>query len=307
MRTTIRSASEIERKYLLNLDPVYHYTSPDSMIQILEKRQLWFTRFDCLNDAGEGKYIQSVFSKVIQRFREEGGTDESFLNEIEGIIPNYHFYFRILDNTLKEYEDDEVSYAEDKKSKPYLCCFSKKNDLLPMWNYYSKNNRFEGYNLGFSFNEMVRNHENIDLFQIVYDENDQISIIKDDIEIVYENYTVNHHGIDTCKQRLNSILSRRSMQFKDKAFKNEEEVRLVYWEPEDDNNLVIDSKPIKYRSKCGIVIPYIEVEFERKQIESLMIGPLIQTEIAEKTVKELLKSNDYSDVKVEHSRIPIRY
>lgn len=96
------------------------------------------------------------------------------------------------------------------------------------------------------------------------------------------------------------------MQFKNKAFEHEQEVRLVYWVSDDENdNLGV--KEIKYRQKNGIVIPYFQVHFDDEQVKSLMVGPLIQAEIADSTINDMLIHRGYSGVKVTHSEIPIRY
>ena len=48
---------------------LYHYTSPDGLEKILNKHRLWFTRYDCLNDYSERKYLLNVYASVCEKFK----------------------------------------------------------------------------------------------------------------------------------------------------------------------------------------------------------------------------------------------
>ncbi len=65
------------------------------------------------------------------------------------------------------------------------------------------------------------------MFQVIYDDHDQVSILEHAIKNVYTNYSLHHHGIETCKKSIDSVLSSKSVYFKNKAFDHEQEVRLV--------------------------------------------------------------------------------
>ena len=286
---------------------IYHYTSPEGLINILDKKQLWFSRFDCLNDASEGKYIQEVFSKTILKLRKEKEVDETFLNAIEDVKPNFLHFFRITGQPKDFNKDVQVIRGVRKASKPYLCCFSRNRDSLPMWNYYSKGDQFEGYNIGFHYEETLQIHENIEVMRVIYRESEQIQILKEEIKNIAAMFYGDQNSADLCRYNLVAILSARAIQFKNKAFEHEQEMRLVYWEPEDDNNIEVDKETVYYRQKRGIVIPYLKTGFDKEQIRSLTIGPLIQADIAEKTVNDMLMNKQFSRIKITHSDIPIRY
>ena len=106
-----------------------------------------------------------------------------------------------------------------------------------------------------------------------------------------------------CRGDIASILSSRSIQFKNKAFSHEKEVRLVYWEPEDTNDIEFNKETMNY----GIIIPYLKITFSKEQIKSLRIGPLIQKDVAEESAREMFASKGFYNIKIDHSNIPIRY
>ncbi len=156
MTSVIFAPCEAEKKYWNVPDIVFHYTSPDSLVEIINAKQLWFSRFDCLNDTGEGKYIQEIYARVLDKLRSENQIDGDFLNKVEGVKPSYCRFFRQPGKQGTKSDDGVTVYEGfDVTTKPYICCFSKEDDSLPMWNYYSKNGSYEGYNIGFHYRETV--------------------------------------------------------------------------------------------------------------------------------------------------------
>lgn len=104
--------------------PIYHYTSIGGLSGILEKKKLRFTNIRYMNDkdeviAGIDAFVQqSNFSpEETERIR------QSFANV-----------------------DDQV----------FVCCFSEGADLLPLWNYYTKEINNQGYNIEFDYKDLLR-------------------------------------------------------------------------------------------------------------------------------------------------------
>lgn len=313
MNSIISPPCDAEKKYFDLPEVIFHYTTPEGLINILDQKELWFSRFDCLNDESEGKYILSVYKKAVESLFIEKEIDAWFLEQIEDVRPDFLHFFRLAGETerinkLEKKEGEAIGISGiGKSAKPYLCCFSMERDSLPMWNYYSKGNRYEGYNIGFRYKETIQKCENVDVLRVIYNETDQVLILKAIIDNAYKNYTLCQHSIELCRRLITSALSSRSLQFKHEAFEYEKEVRLVLWEPE--NYVLIDLKKeiLHYRQKKGIIIPFYKVAFNKGQVKSLMIGPLIQTKIATDTAKSMLINKEYSDVIIDYSRIPIRY
>jgi hypothetical protein len=102
------------------------------------------------------------------------------------------------------------------------------------------------------------------------------------------------------------VLSTRGMQFKNPAYIHEEEVRLIYWRPERDSTIEIKAQQLYYRQTQGIITPYLKIHNINSSVRSVMIGPLIKMDIAEKTLNCMVNNNGLA-VEIEHSTIPIRY
>lgn len=303
MASWVIKVSQVARNYASIPTTIYHYTSPNGLIGIITNKELWFSRFDCLNDAGEGQYVTDVYKKAIHSLR--GKINDKFLDNIYDVEPDFRQFFKIKDGLVEP--RNNLRLERSVTATPYLCCFSQYNDSLPMWNYYSKGGQYEGYNVGFNYLPIVDSNENVNVYRAIYKEEDQISILATRIEEGYVNYSEHDNSIELIRHRLKKELSTRGIQFKHPAFEHENEVRLVYWRPNDDDNLENKKEKIYYRQIHGIVIPYIKLGVKLEEVvQSVTIGPLIKRDVAEKTVKCLLNENGIS-IPIEKSELPVRY
>lgn len=306
--SVLHMLSDAEKKYLEIPSVIYHYTSPEGVISIIDKHELWFSRFDCLNDASEGAYINDVYARAIGKLQRSKEIEKDFLDKIKDVKPDYYRFFKLYgEDSILNSDGSEVTLGILRTTKPYLCCFSTDRDSLPMWNYYSKDGQYEGYNIGFVYDKTVKDKENINVVKVIYSQKDQDEIMTKTIKNMYENHTVYGYDIKRCRESMASILSSRSIQFKNKAFQHEKEVRLIYWEPEKTEGIEYKQEEKSYRQKKGIIIPFLKIKFEKDQINSLMIGPLIQADIAENTAKQMLAELGYTGIEIKNSKIPIRY
>lgn len=115
---------------------VYHYTSVEGFKSILENKKLWFSGIQYMNDASE---MLEASNCCKEYFIQKHGDEET------PVIKEY------LD---KQYEE---LFEKEKKKNIFVCCFSLGNDELPIWNYYCKDNKVQGYNLAFKLSELIDN------------------------------------------------------------------------------------------------------------------------------------------------------
>lgn len=68
-------------------DTIYHYTSPQGLLGILENKQVvfWFSRYDCMNDISEGKNVLEVYNEVCEELTNEKKMDNDFVKAIKDI------------------------------------------------------------------------------------------------------------------------------------------------------------------------------------------------------------------------------
>ena len=96
-------------------------------------------------------------------------------------------------------------------------------------------------------------------------------------------------------------------QFKKEAFKNENEYRFVITEYTDILQKHNRAFQIKNRIQNGLIIPYIELDFDKDSVSVITTYPTIKQDYYKAGVESLLHQNEYHQTKVEISDIPLRY
>jgi len=277
--------------------PIYHYTSPNGFLDIIKENKLWFTRYDCLNDYTEREYIFDVFKSVCEKLVETKQISKKLYDDIIDL--------EIDKKEFLPYYDDSLYYGEF-ESEYYICCFSRDRDSLPMWNYYSKDNRYEGYNLEFSSDiiDYLRNKNrkcSMKVFDVIYDKQEQEKRIGGAILKLED--IIDKNNKKSFKRELAEFIKTYAFVFKNPCFQHEKETRIILIIPKEGNSFY----PIQYRNSNGCIVPYVEYEFDKDSMTGVTIGPLINAEIAEKTVWRMLKDNGYLSDNIVKSKVPIRF
>lgn len=293
-----------------------HYTSPDALINIINKGTLRFTHCEFLNDAEEYNYIFELLEdeklkkhelySFIKKIVEETGRGNSGLFYLEP-VKNSRFY-RI------------------KKGDYYVFSASKDDDSLPMWCYYTKNRNYYGYAIKLDINRIsVGLNEEDGKFlygRVVYDREKQINILinkaveldkryKKQIEETREEEPY----LDEMQSDFFDFIQMIRIFIKRPEFKHEKEVRIAL--------LTQPSKKIQmgFNHVNGMVRPYVEYTFADKiPIKGIRMSPSIDYESAKKGLVYLLgekgyfggkNNNDLSsddvDKFVKQSNIKLRY
>ena len=292
-------------------DQLYHYTSPSGLSSILfnnpKNMVLWASRYDVQNDASEGEIALELYKKVCEEVCEE---IEAHIRKSVG--------FDNISPTRTIPMQPKIN-GQYKKTRPecesYICCFSKCSDSLPMWNYYSKGNNYEGYNIGLnvdSFNHSLKTcYEDLEvstsIYPVIYDEKEQEDLIRKFIQEILHEYDSKYN--DAIRYVVSNQLMMWKLLFKNKCFEHEKEVRAII-----NVAKTTTTRPspvnIKYRSNGIYLIPYIEMELDKNCLKTLTFGPQLwneeQCQHQIKIVKDMLKVNHYS-ADVEISTIPVRY
>lgn len=289
-------------------DIIYHYTSPMGLLGIVitDRIVLRFSKLDCLNDISEGKHVLEIYGNICKELHEENRINDCFYEEIIKIELDNREAFITKD------QKDNVANGVFLDADKYICCFSKKRDLLPMWNYYSKAGKYEGYNIGINCESIMQMDKDIDdgqkhifqLLQVIYSDKEKKEIIRKVIEDVYKPYNEGLIEIKTVKSLISQVLTNYSIIFKNSCFQHEEEVRAVLTIPKEREHSKYE---IKYRTVNGYIVPYIDVNFVKESIREITIGPLLKDNVAENALNDFLKNSGYSDIQVYKSNIPVRY
>ena len=284
----------------------YHYTSPMGMVGILKGKKIWFTDSDYLNDSSEGHDVFNVIRKVLNNndHRYKKGFPQEIKKAIGGII----------DNNVQR--------------KTFLCCFSRDNDSLPMWNYYVKNQNSIGFNIQFDgkrlfdlVSEYYRNYDHnklieIKKFGLIYEDDTKSTIIRDILVCCNKYWTddntskINKSIISEFKKIIYDLRYR----FKDSHFSSEKEIRIMISMSDNIFNSMLkrtDELEIKVRDIKNMYVPYIEVPFNSNEIEYLIkeigVSPTLNDTLAINSVKTLLQKYGFTKCKILKSKIPLRY
>ncbi len=206
---------------------LYHYTTQEGLLGILEKDCIWATHYRYLNDASEGQIVSKLLNDELTN-RNCDECDEGVRSQGETII------------------------SEITSQDVYATSFSEEGNLLSQWRAYSGNSG--GYSIGFSPNylEAIGKHffKNITgphylpdnpLIQCQYFEDDVERQLKEKIQKAVDSYIAEaerKHTLPFTEQigrntpagiarRHFRDFSRECAITKDNAFHEEREWRLV--------------------------------------------------------------------------------
>lgn len=299
---------------------LFHYTSPDGLLGILQPdgtAKLWFTQYDSLNDTKERTDILDFLKVYCELCVLEKRMGQEFADLIRRVS--------LSDEELISYPGDVATVIDlfgdgvdtytDFKYLPcytYLCCFSRDPDLLPMWNYYTKSNRYEGYSVGFLSNlfqqeESFEKGYSIELKRVLYSHREK-SYLCDKLLLPLNEIYLDASADE--KERIAQIVEDKinSLQFvfKDPCFEHEKEVRAILKIP---RNPVTSNNPFdrKYRNSNGYIVPYVEYPIPPNSVSSITVAPLLQPEISKKNVESMLRQYGHSHAYVQTSSVPIRF
>jgi len=280
---------------------LYHYTTQQGLLGILEKGCIWATHYRYLNDTSEGHIVSKLlFEELAKR-----SDDEGVISQGETI--------------LSEVTSQDV----------YVTSFSAHGNLLSQWRAYSGESG--GYSIGFSPNylEAIGKHfiNNLPrprytpdnpLIPCQYFNGDVERQLKDKIPKVVDSYIAEAEGTKRTPPPTGQVgrhtpagialrhfwdFSRDCAITKDYAFHEEREWRLVV-------HLRQFAKDVFFRQGRSMLIPYLKIPLtcpeQRVEIKRVFVGPCPNPAEARKSVKMLLEKHGIWNVDIKDSLIPYR-
>lgn len=278
----------------------YHYTSSSSLLSILKGRNIRFTDAWFMNDKSEMTYF---IDRLVDFLKENKGYSkciEAFENLLLNGAP-LESYKKVDISTLRFYTDIEV--LKDKKTRQFVFCMSESSDSLNMWNYYSHSNNYQGYNIGVNVKEFLktlnkRSELPIDPYfiyygKVIYAEQEKKQEIRD-----FCNFLENDDLPSRQRGRyLWEYITTYGLFYKDNAFKNEEEYRIVISVSEDillsptKEQKQESSTVLKDASECVLNVVTKEQKTERDETA---------VRVAEGQLDEEIKTNDEDGIIPEY-------
>lgn len=283
---------------------LYHYTTTDSFIKIIESEKLWLTNCRFMNDSSELQYPIDITKKAINDLIIKKDYSSEFQNNVLKLVPD----------ALKTVKD-----------RNYIVCFTSNGDSLPMWNTYGKSGLAIEFDLSDKDSQIINQMKNL-FFKIQYDEKSVINNINKMVDEIYANYIKNKENDKKIPDSMFYLVLAHSlvtlgMFYKYPAFKTEKEIRCLYYSPVNADDPIFEPEDIKFRKKGNTIASYVEIpssnlhllnkdqlnKFNHKlPIKSVTVGPGLDQDIKEEGLKTFLERKGYSEVEIKKSKIPYR-
>lgn len=299
LETSLRSFCEP------NSFQLFHYTSRKGLEGILSsnKPSLWFSQYDYLNDPSERLDIEIFLKEYCERKLEAGVFSKDFAEMVMSLKGQDKCF------VLWQNDDDTYNVGGSKNCYTYICSFSEDYDSLPMWNYYTKSNKHEGYNIMFKPNcfRKETGHSSgfkLELKKVIYDNATKKDLVDKMLLEVSKSY--DHASLDTQKSIrvvLQMLVNKFQFVFKNSAYSYEKEVRAILRVPKD----FIEDEYISKRKfrKCGnYQIPYVSFNVPEFKHLSITTSPTIKNIDVDLCKK--IEQSGYKNVKFIDSKIPFR-
>ncbi len=242
--------TDIEIKVKSEPRLLYHYTSYQSVFNIINSKKLWTTQIQYLNDETEFKYAGRIARKILNsKLSLELSDDDNF------------FYSQLL---------EKASF--DHGANTFIFSLSEESDLLSQWRGYCKES---GIAMGFNYIKLEKLSQNQKyvLLPCIYNISEQKKIINSTIEDCKkihienknnENYPESFWGV------FNARFSFIAKFIKHSTFQEEKEWRLVGG-PFNTYDDKYKMRPIK-----NMLLPYYEFDLSEDNdlgLEEFIIGP----------------------------------
>lgn len=302
-------------------DILYHYTSAQGLIDILQSWEIWSTSITHLNDASE--YVHTL--KLADRLPSNA-------------LVNSHWN---LDRFLAD-------CIQNPGHRPpvYVASFSGDGNLLSQWRAYCPPGN--GYSIGFSRERLRKcahdqteglfgavGYEHYDRWRLLrceYDTKEQERVLREIISDVHrtvesmaeadrntlygflQGYS-GDFGIDTLERQPKPMgilqhdyilkVEKVAPAFKDSAFQEEKEWRIV-------SPRVLDRGP-KFRAGRFSVIPYVPFKLPlidgKRHVDRIVIGPTENPKLARDTIELMSESKDWGFTvsSIVDSQVPFRH
>lgn len=277
---------------------LYHYTTSEGLLGILQNQNIWSTESSFLNDLFEIQYGIDITQDILK------------------------IHTTKKDIFVKKFCKLTISYLNIMNSKEeeiYITSFCEKSDLLSQWKGYT--NFGEGYAIGLDLQQLTntkhhKDFKNISIKKVIYDKKTQKNIIKSKIKymikeskkLIYQDKKNEENIINACAKSLAYYLNAQSKRFKSNSFSEEKEWRIIYI-----NNTFSKENRVKnkFRITDSIITPYLELNLSNKNskllpIKEIIIGPKINYKKASKSINLIYNNIHKNTPKILKSEISLQ-
>jgi len=295
---------------------ISHYTSADALVNILKNKTLWLTMPQFMNDPIEMRFADEAILSSLQEVLQTKETDGLLTN-----IQRHEIYKTIHDFLLKHHLDE--SYWPSNYDYYFVLSFSSAAESLAMWQRYTS---LGGYIVQFDRKKLLKQIQTsikqesyaslVTIHSHVVDYCDsKIDVIKktkkvvDDLCMGIYKLCYTPEAIKEAKETnflkmlspnysshselkfinlLRKLFSFRT-HYKHVTFKDEKEYRIVI----QIDSTIARQNVMKFRSRNGLIVPYIEIKLPSiyEAISEIGISPLLKMDKANQGIRLLLREH----------------
>jgi hypothetical protein len=271
---------------------IYHYCGSQPFMSIIDSGRIRLSDVNMLNDYLEVKWGYRIF--------------EAAATELLPHIPK-DFFDKV----------DELVFASQLHSLPFIGCFSLAGDVLSQWRSYADDGK--GYAIG--FDAKLLTELPVRPLRINYDRKSQIAEMKQTLGALYQMAKdKNFDYKDKEWFEMCAFLCVDLCSFKNPTFEEEKEVRLAHLV-----GVLIDEKSIRlvdeggvsqgqrvageevgFRNRDGAIVAYIDLDYKKlgRAVREIVLGPRNPT--APTNVLIYLTNRNFTEVKIRHSAASYR-
>lgn len=211
--------------------------------------------------------------------------------------------FRVGMKEFRLFEEEKYAWVKDailkRLKQSHLISFSEYKDFLPMWKMYGDGGR--GVMLIFDFNELFKQWGG-QLHPCMYK---GTKVYNQSVDELYHFFSNSDYNCLSDNQKIYVFIHMLSLFVsisKNLDYVYEREVRIT----DIGNGAVRKKYEQKYRVANGVIIPYVEAFMPKESLKGVCLGPLVNSELNQNTLKELLQNKGYDNVEVFGSEINYR-
>lgn len=270
---------------------LYHYTTQEGLLGIVQKDEIWCTKIHYLNDEKEFSLALKIAHEYLVELKDKSSSEK----EIEKI----NFLIKKVDSI------ELVNVC--------VCSFSEKGDLLSQWRAYGGER--SGFSIGFDTETLKKMGSKSDflLVRCIYEPKIQKKLISDLIDDkLKQDFQTGGWEVDPDRPRtfialpqdheFAQNLTTLAPIIKDQAFSEEQEWRLI------SRALSCTHANFTFRTGLSMITPFFKLKLDNDHcIKKIIVGPTPHLRLSVKGTETLLASKDLlQNIKVKESLIPYR-
>lgn len=275
-------------------ETLFHYTTGDGLLAMLQSRHIWATDSRFMNDPTELLYAMGLLRDIISS--ELANSRDEPRRELAAWI-------------------EKMLCEKGRNARIYLASFCSNGDLLSQWRGYGASGR--GYALGFNPHCLFGHelHERPPwrvLRRVIYEPEDQRRVLRAWIDDLAAPGIDMKHALATT---FPTLFAEWLTCFKHPSYREEGEWRLIQFGREFDGD-PSEGKlkwwwPAKFRTRNGDVIPFADIDLSGVELgaadalfREIVLGPTVDTVRAEKALRLCCELGGVPAVTFSSSAIP---